>query len=124
MSVALASLEYQPVLNGNIEATATILAGHGIAPDGALAGSAGEYIFGVALSDVTAGNQAAYVKLGIAPAIAGAAIAAVGTELAVNAAGRFVAATSGNEVVGRSESTAAADGDAFSIFVYPGGIKA
>jgi hypothetical protein len=57
---------------------------------------------------------------GVTVAIAGAAIATVGTELKVTAAGRFIPVTTAGDIIaGRSRTVAAADGDWFEMDLYP-----
>jgi hypothetical protein len=78
--------------------------------------AAGERMDGVALYDAADGKSCNIIQTGAFDrAIAGAAIAAVGTELAVDAEGRFVAAVTGDVVVGKNLTPAGAAGDYFVL---------
>lgn len=70
---------------------------------------AGEKAYGVCLKDVSSGNHAEIMILGVCPVKSGAAITADAV-LASDATGRAVAATAGDYPVGRAEfAVSAAD---------------
>ncbi|HWI05728.1 MAG TPA: capsid cement protein [Acidimicrobiales bacterium] len=79
--------------------------------------------FAGVLQDTPAtGETATYKTRDVTWAIAGAAIVLT-DELTTDAAGRFVPATTGQFIVGRPVSAAAASGNKFSLEIRPGGIK-
>jgi hypothetical protein len=81
---------------------------------------AGEKPMGVAYSEATASGQAiSYFPLTpgslCGRALAGAAIASVETDLAVDASGKLIAATTSDQIVGQNVQAAAADGDQVQV---------
>jgi hypothetical protein len=76
----------------------------------------------LAESTISIGDAATVVRQGDAVGIAGGAIT-IGTYVKANASGKLVAVTGtagdGEEVIGRAESPASADGDEFIVFVNP-----
>lgn len=88
----------------------------------ALCGAADVDFLGVLQDDPKLGESGT-IKVGQATkAHAGAAIA-ITDELTTDSTGRFIAATTGNVVVGRPLEAAAAAGDLFAMEIRPGGIK-
>jgi hypothetical protein len=78
--------------------------------------AAGERIDGVAMYDAATGRSCNIIQEGTFDrAIAGAALATLHTELAVDAEGRFVAAVTGDIVVGKNLTAAGAAGDYFVL---------
>ena len=87
-----------------------------------LCGAADVDFAGVLQDNPASGETATYKVRDVSWAIAGAAIALT-DELTTDAAGRFVPATTGQVIVGRPVSAAAASGDKFSLEIRPGGTK-
>ncbi len=82
--------------------------------------AAGQVSLGIVAEDVLAvGHPASIVRFGDAPAIAGGVVA-VGAPVKPNAAGKLVAASTGDATIGRAECAATGDGDEFLVFVFPG----
>ncbi len=78
--------------------------------------TAGEASYGIAIEDGADAEHLSILRRGkFDGAIAGAALATPDTELQVNAAGRYIAALTGDVVVGWNRTTTAADGDPFQI---------
>lgn len=78
--------------------------------------SAGEASFGVAIEDAADAEPFAALKAGrYDRAVAGAALATLHVDLAVNDSGRYVAAVATDVVVGRNLTAAAGDGSTFTI---------
>lgn len=83
---------------------------------------AGELVYGILQNKPTAADRAEVMRLGVSKAVAGAAIA-VGAEVASDAAGKIVTATTGDRVVGIAREAAAADGNIIAIDVMSGAVS-
>ena len=75
---------------------------------------------GVLINGPTEGEHANVQWLGSVKAIAGAELSTPGTEVTTDGEGRVVAATAGQNVVGRTVDTAEAAGDEIEIFLTLG----
>ena len=80
--------------------------------------NAGVAIIGIFLQDINGGDVAVMKSGQYEFAEAGAAIASLFTNLAVDNVGRFVAATTNDIIVGRNLTVAAGAGDQFVIQLY------
>lgn len=80
----------------------------------------GEAAVGVLWNDPTSGKAASVVRGGDPHVYAGAAIAA-GVDIASDAAGKAVAATTGDIILGTTRAAAAASGDLVQINFITGG---
>tara|TARA_R110000737_G_scaffold204632_2_gene223421 strand:- start:2598 stop:2969 length:372 start_codon:yes stop_codon:yes gene_type:complete len=80
----------------------------------------GEAAVGVLWNDPTSGKAASVVRGGDPHVYAGAAIAA-GIDIASDAAGKAVAATTGDIILGTTRAAAAASGDLVQINFITGG---
>lgn len=81
---------------------------------------AGEEAVGVLWNDPTSGKAASVVRGGDPNVYAGAAIAA-GVDVASDAAGKAVAATTGDVILGKTRKAAEAANDLVQIEFYRGG---
>jgi hypothetical protein len=86
-----------------------------------LCGANDAAFLGVLQNDPKSGAAATVKVQDTSKAIAGGAITN-GAKVTTDAAGRFVAATTGQNVCGRARSAAAASGDQFSLLIQPGGL--
>ena len=80
----------------------------------------GEAAVGILWNDPTSGKAASVVRGGDPHVYAGAAIAA-GVDIASDAAGKAVAATTGDIILGTTRAAAAASGDLVQINFITGG---
>lgn len=108
------------------DATTAVTRGHCVKWDAtatfALATAASDVFAGIAVNTVAIGDGCSVQQTGIMKgAVAGAAIASLLTELTINASGRLIAATTGDKIVGRNLTTAAADGDEIEVELIPHG---
>jgi len=78
---------------------------------------AGEASHGILQNKPDTGVAVEVEEAGLSKAVAGAAIASAGVRLMANAAGRLIAATSTNEVIAISRTTASGDGAVFTVKV-------
>lgn len=88
----------------------------------ALAGD-GEQIIGVLQNKPASGEAATIAISGVTKAKAGGVITA-GGNVAVDAAGEFVAPATGDVIVGKNVGLTTADGDTFSLLLLPSGAVA
>lgn len=119
MARELGSIHGQPPVTG--KAAGAINRGHGInytATVGEVeeADAAGQAIDGIAIETVDDGEHLAILQDGrYEQAVAGAALGTVNTDLAMDASGRFVAATTNDVIVGQNLTTAAGADDQFVV---------
>lgn len=78
--------------------------------------SINQTLAGIAMAEISSGDQVGVCILGIARAVAGASVTA-GARVTVNSVGRVVAATSGQAFIGKAMTSAGANGDTFEVFV-------
>ena len=97
-------------------------AGYAVSYTGGLP-AAGEAILGVARTPGEIGDCIPVTRANTTSAITGAAIASVGLDLAVDAAGKFVPAVTGNQIVARSRDVAAATDEFITIQLVNEAIK-
>lgn len=102
----------QPVWEGSVVATAVIAKGQAVSYAGAVA-AAGTAMLGIAQCDAAIGERVPLTRLGIAAAIAGAAIDPAGGALEVGTTGRLIEQSAG-VTVARAMSTASTD-DVFEV---------
>jgi hypothetical protein len=85
---------------------------------------AGEPADGILQDAPDALGKVALVRItGASKSVCGAAVAQ-GAEVMANAAGKFITATSGNNILGRALEAAGADGDIVAVLISKQGIKA
>jgi len=82
--------------------------------------SINQTLAGIAMAEISSGDQVGVCVIGIARAVAGAAVTA-GARVTVNSVGRLVAATSGQVFIGRAMTSAGANGDTFEVLVNNAG---
>lgn len=120
----MAALDERHTSTATLRAEGAITKGYGLkygtAQNGALVSSVnGSKIAGVAGESCASGEAFLAVKDGEVKAIAGDAIT-IHSEVAVDSDARFIAAASGDVVVGIARTAAAADGDEFILELVRG----
>lgn len=87
-----------------------------------VANAAGEKVLGVVQNDPTSGQVAAVAYQGVSKVVAGGTVA-IDADIATDASGRAVAATTGNKIVGRAISGGSV-GEIISVLLLPGAAAA
>ena len=106
-----------PALRATVQLTAAVDENIFVDVGGSLP-AAGGHAYGPANTAGAAGDPVAVTPLGIATAVAAAAVAK-GAALEVTAAGKVQAKSGSNVVVARAMTAAAAAGDKLAVFLIP-----
>ena len=90
--------------------------------DGAIATAGTTAVYGISLQATTEAGRGTIVTSDEAIAQCGAALASVGTALAAGTGGKLVAATAGDNIIGRSLTVTGADGEYLRILITREGV--